>query len=351
MKKSILLVSDELPHYRVPLFERLAERYRLTVAHGGSPRPGVGFQQHRIGLRSRAGLSFYSGLPDFNAFDVAIVPFNLRMASLYGPLLARRRCRLLLFGIGVSAAYDSPFDRQKKLDFLRRWWINRSDGAIFYEHYPLVKYLSQGVSDRKLFVAYNTVEPPDGFRFESRTFERFNFIGSLYRQKRIFEVLEAYRLLAERRGASTPPLDIIGDGHERPEIERWITSHGLGARVLLHGQVSDLDKLAPVLQRSIASISPGQAGLSVQRCFSFGVPYATTRTAITGGELFSIIHGVNGFLYDGSVPGLASLMDDLASRGTRIADVARNAWEYYARFRNPDIWLDGFVQAIEGRSG
>lgn len=344
--KKVLLVTDRLEHYRIPMFNSLCDRINLTIASGNKCENGSNqFAEHKMVVERLGPFIKYRELPDLNVFDVVIVPFNIRCWELWKQLFSRRTFRLFVFGIGVTASYGKNYDQKSVIDIFRTHILKKIDGAIFYEHYPYIKYLGKGINPALMSVAYNTVAPNVSFDFEQKRYESFIFIGTLYKQKKIFDLLNAYLVAYNKANGALQKLEIIGNGEEFNAIQQWIVLNSLEDQVILHGDITDDTLLLPIFNRAIACISPGQAGLSVQKCFSYGVPFVTSEFAITGGESFSIIHGVNGFVYSEDTTHLADILlkfsDDLTNR-----KLAENAYLFYKHFRNVNIWKEGFLKNI-----
>lgn len=346
--KKVLIVSDTLEHYRIPMFESLCDRINLTIAHsseslGSSNR----FLHHPIALKSKGPFITYENLPNFNEFDIVILPFNIRCSELFLTLFRKRNYKLFVFGIGVSASYNKLYDQDKKLDRLKMYILKKVDGAIFYDQYPFIKWFSLGINPTKLSIAYNTVSADNKFSMEDKTLQNFLFIGSLYKQKKIFDLLNAYKIIVEKFSRDVPNLEIIGGGDEFENIKKWIISEKLDNKIILHGQINNADILRPIFNRSIACISPGQAGLSVQKCFSYGIPFITSYNAITGGESSSIIEQETGFLYDGTIKGLVEILTKIITKEVDMKEMSNKSHQYYENFRNLEIWKNGFLKNIE----
>lgn len=346
-KKKVIIITETLPHYRVGLYSLLAKVYDLTIAYSGKQAVGTNFKHFEITKKRIGPFISLKNLPELALFDVVIMTFNIRIINCYKLVFITRNFKLLFHGIGVSASYKNLYDQGKTLDFLRKLLIKKADGILFYEHYPLIKYQSFKINPSKLHVAYNTVMPPTNFEFNNKTYESFIFIGALYKQKKIYDLLESYMDLFRQVNKDCLKLEIIGNGEEYDNILLWVKNNKLTEKVILHGEITDENKLKTIFLRGIATISPGQAGLSVQKSFSFGVPYITSRDAITGGELFSIIDNTNGFLYDGSISSLTSILFNINSGNFDMEEISKNAYVFYQKFRNPKIWLSGFIRAID----
>ena len=346
-KKRVIVITETLPHYRVGLYNLLGEEYDLTIAHSNGEVKGGNFKQIEITKSFIGPFISLKNLPELALYDVVIMTFNIRIINCYKLVFTKRKFKLLFHGIGVSASYNNLYDQSKALDSIRKFFIKKSDGAIFYEQYPLIKYQSHKIDSAKLHVAYNTVLAPEFFDFTKKTYESLIFIGALYKQKKIYDLLEAYLEFTKQCDKECPKLEIIGNGEEYDNITLWISDNELTKKVILHGKITDEVKLKTIFLRAIVTISPGQAGLSVQKSFSFGVPYVTSKLAITGGELFSIIDNTNGFLYDGKVSNLTAILLKINTNTFNIREVSENAYVFYQKFRNPKIWLSGFIKAID----
>lgn len=342
----VLLVTNTVPHYRLPLYKRLGRLYDLTVLHGGQLDSVDGFSQAR-GIVTRTGPFYYlrSGI-DFNRFDVVVFYANLRFLNLYKLLFfsPKRRFKVVLYGIGVAASYNTNYDSSLLYSFVMRSLLAKADAAIFYDNYPVIKYCGMGIDPKKLFAAFNTVDGNRGNITSRGERTSILFVGSLYTQKGINILLEAYKLNVQQ-GLKMPELDIIGDGPDRANIERWLTENNLTSLVTLHGSVVDESEIAGYFNKAIVCVSPGQAGLSVQKAFSYGVPFLTSLYPISGGEFSCLMDGITGFYYDGSVKGLASKMIDILQR-MDLDHIYTNCRIYYERFRSPEVWVEGFSKAL-----
>jgi glycosyltransferase involved in cell wall biosynthesis len=72
-------------------------------------------------------------------------------------------------------------------------------------------------------------------------------------------------------------MHVVGTGPQESELRTYIAEAGLASRVRLHGWVSDLAQLAPILERSCALVSPGYVGLNAIQALGFGAPVLFAR--------------------------------------------------------------------------
>jgi glycosyltransferase involved in cell wall biosynthesis len=260
------------------------------------------------------------------------------------PFHINRKFKLIYWTIGVSADYDKRFDYVKQWDFLRDFIYKRADALIFYTDIPIKKYIQRGYLKDVLFVAPNTVEV---YKEIDKKFnkDRILFIGTLYKQKGIIELLNNYKI-AYNQSHNILPLYIIGGGDEFDSINEWIKKNGLYDKVILTGPIFDPITKASYFQKSFACISPLQAGLSVLESMGYGVPFVTMFNSFTGGERFNIIDGVNGILME-NLSQLKDIIIDISGNKDKYIKLGNNALEYYLKNTKPEDMVDGLSNAID----
>ena len=283
-----------------------------------------------------------------NQYDVVVFPPYLRMVRVAIMPLLPHKPKLISWSIGVHASYTRPYDLSRKPDFkdrLSQSIQNHSDACIFYMPEPIEYWKKYGsIDEEKYFVAHNTVEiaPLTTTELGPRTF--ILFVGTLYKQKGVEELIKCYAL-AKGKVGDLPPLMIIGDGPEKRNIKRLIISLDLEDDVVLEGAIFDEIILKDFFSEAILCISPKQAGLTVLKSFGYGVPFVTRRDAITGGEKSNIKDGVNGYFYDTE----EELINIIVRTKTHpeefmiMSDAARN---HYLTEASPEAMAQGVIDAI-----
>ena len=78
----------------------------------------------------------------------------------------------------------------------------------------------------------------------------------------------------------------------------------------------------------------------------YGVPYITSKNAITGGESFNIQDGTNGVLLNDNSE-LKNVILDIANNKNKYVKLGENAYSYYWNNRTPEIMANGIIDAIE----
>lgn len=347
-KRKVLLLDNDLIHYRIPIYNILGEKYDFTHAccYPKQIDEPMNFKRitltpYRIGPFTLQKENVYSICQDFEAVICLGDIHWLNFATL--PWHIRRRFKIAFWGIGVSASYTKPFDTVHRWDRIRNFLYKRADALVFYTDYPVKKYQDNVFRNKALFVAPNTVAVESFDENSIRT--NLLFIGTLYAQKGIMHLLEAYRG-AYSINPNLPKLDIIGKGPDSDKVKAWINENGFNDKIIMHGAIYDKTKKARFFEKAIACISPMQAGLSVLESQGYATAFVTTKNAITGGEVFNVENGVNGVLLD-DITQLTETIVDIAQHHDKYVMMGKRGREHYVECRKPSDMANGFIETIE----
>jgi glycosyltransferase involved in cell wall biosynthesis len=345
----VLLLNPLIPDYRIAIFNLLGEKVDLTIAHSAKIRTekNLQFKQKYLPLKHLGPFSFYPiNLHKLcKQYDVVISEGNIRYLDrnilILNPF---RKYKWINWGIGVSASYNKLFDQDKKFDAIRHFIFKRANAQIFYSEYPVQKYKNAGFNSDSLFVANNTTFVSFN---NDREYPKYKilFVGTLYKQKKIYELLEAY-LNYSKLSKNCLPLEIIGNGDEFERIKNWIDEKNIQTKIILHGAIFDHQILEKHFREAIACISPGQAGLSVLTSMGYGTPFITQKEAITGGEIFNIIDQYNGILY-ASHEELNDIMEDIEMNKEKYLKMGENARNFYLKQRLPEQMVEAIYNACK----
>ena len=354
MTKKVIYLGHEIVHYRLPIFRIIANKYDLVLSTSKKeqlpnfksepfkviyiPKLVIGpFIIHQTNiLRIIKNYDIVIGLQNLRCLDIILLSF-----------LPFRKFKVVLWGIGVSASYTKHYDEDKSIDFLRFFFFKRADALIFYSSYPLSKYLKNGFNKNSLFVANNTVyvsSESSVSKFNSESI--FLFVGSLYKEKGVFELLNAYKDALMIVGDSLFKLYIIGDGSEMSNIVSFVEEFAITENVIIKGGIYDEDILKSFYKKCILSISPNQAGLSVLNAMGHGVCFLTKKNAITGGELFNISNGKTGVLYSNQEE-LRDIIIDCYKSPLKYKKIGNNAKSFYKKHRMPMNMASDILKALE----
>lgn len=348
MKPKVIILYNQLFHYRIPVWNILAQYCDLTVTYS---------EGKEITIPDNVSFKVMYLKPCNKSKRFVIQKANVRkMAKEYDVVIAYgdiawlkfstlpwfNKTKVIFWTLGVSASYDSGYDKKSTWDKIRAFFYRQADAMVFYTTYPIDKYEKMGIPRERMFEAPNTVavEPvKEEFKKDSLL-----FIGTLYRQKGIQYLLDAYK--NNRNNPNIVPLNIIGKGPDSEYIANWIKENDLEDVIKMHGAIYDNEEKAKFFTRAYACISPLQAGLSVLESMGYGVPFITIKDAITGGELFNIHDGIDGVTMD-SAEELNGLLADIFDNRQKYLDYGIKAKEFYDNCRKPEDMAEGLWKAIQ----
>ena len=345
-KTKVLILTNNIMSYRIPIFNMLGEKYDLTVAYSLGKLPCEEYNFNVINLPiwniGKFVLQKRNIYKLASSYDVVIYTGNIAWLKYSLLPFRKRKFKTICWGIGVSASYDKEFDSVKKWDSIRDFFYSKSDALLFYSEYPVGKYISRGFDANKLFVAHNTVQVSDTIDVDNK--ESYLFIGTLYKAKGIFELLESYKA-AYSSYHELGELKIVGGGDGYEDVKTWIDQNSMHDKISLLGPVYDDLTKERLFKSSILCVSPNQAGLGVLESMAHGTTFVTRENSITGGERFNIISQYNGILYKEQNE-LKDIIIDAHLNPEKYLNIGTQAREYYKSSRSPQIMINGFDAAI-----
>ena len=348
-KIKVIKLEKLLKHYNVPVNNLLNEKFDYTVLYckecddNGKvdwrfktiyePLPPKGWKWLLFFWKVARICRQYDvviGLPDY--YPICYLP---------------RKYKFIFWSIGVPASYSIHFGDGSEEDYKKRTAMEKhADANIYYTEDAKKLRLEHGYDGPKVFVAHNTTKVlKRKFSIENRN--SVLFIGSLHAAKGIQVLLDAYKL-AYAENKDLVKLNIVGGGEPLPEIRKWVADNGLGEIVNVLGPIYEEDKKADLFMRSLACISPLQAGLSVLESFGYGVPFITDANAITGGEAYNIKDGETGYRIEGmDAEKLKDAILDITAQPEKYKEMGKKAYDYYWTCRKPEDMAQGVIDAVE----
>jgi N-acetyl-alpha-D-glucosaminyl L-malate synthase BshA len=146
--------------------------------------------------------------------------------------------------------------------------------------------------------------------------------------KRVPLVVDAFAQVARRRPAL---LLLVGDGPERPAVERAIERHGLGDQVRLVGDAPEVEALVRECAVFVLPSASEGFGLAALEALASGVPVVASRV---GGLPEVVRDGRTGFLVDASDPAaLVAAIERALEPEVRAALAAQARADALERFR------------------
>ncbi|WP_162178391.1 glycosyltransferase [Pseudidiomarina atlantica] len=348
-KKKLLIIYNKIWSYRLCIFNALSDEYELTVAVNdvNSLDREYGFNVIYLPTRKIGPFEWHTdNLSNFvKKFDCVIGLYDIRWLRLMLTSLISST-PFLFWGIGVTASYENKFDSKSRWDSVRIFFAKRSAGVLLYSDYPVRKHLNLGMSASKIWVCHNTTDVGQIMPALGVSRNSILFVGSLYRQKGILELLHSY-YQASKRCEDLPVFEIVGDGDEFSKVKCFVEEKELGHKVILHGAIYDRSQLAHLFNRALVCISPNQAGLSVLSSMGMGVPFATQTDAFTGGEIFNIKHLENGIYIDKVSCSIEEFFMWIQKHRSELLQMGRNAQEFYWKYRQPMMTVETIKEAVK----
>jgi glycosyltransferase involved in cell wall biosynthesis len=370
-KLRVLLFQPRLSHYRLAVFERLAERCgSLTVMHGSigqtNLQAGQGscrFQRVLVAHRRRGPFRWMPAMwsaTDPARYDVVIFIWNSRYVHLLpGVLRARRR------GLGV-AVWGHGYSKREG------WWrrglryriARAAHVTVTYDHRTARALVAAGFDAKRMFVAPNAIDQQaiQAARgswlqrpAELRAFQREHdladcpvalFVSRLLPIKQLPFLLEAWRQVLER--LPNARLVLVGDGPARAELEATAERLRISRSVSFAGPIYEQMELAPYFLTARVFAYPRRIGLSLHHAFGYGLPAVVLDDPQRHGPEFeALVSGVNGIAVKPETPtAFAADLCRLLADPARAAGLGQAARETVLRDYTAERMTDGFVRAI-----
>ena len=326
----ILVFQRLLVHYRVGVFRALNKALGTMLCYGRKgPRktyltralpdfPHLTVRDFYFWPRHET-FAFLDVLTPVRKLKPAVVitEFATLLMSNYLLLLFRPFFRYKLIILSHIYNRKSGFSPRSSIsDWLRLWWMKRSDAVIVYSQAGKELLGAHLKYPDKLYVAPNTLDTPHllGIRDRLRdkgvptvknelglqNMHNLIFVGRLIPEKEPFRLMSVLSRLTAR--IEDVHLHIVGDGPLEKPLRERIKRCELESHVSMHGAVTDDSSLSRLLFASDLMIIPGYVGLSIVHAFCFDCPAIARWTGPDGPfhspEIEYLINGKNGFLTD-----------------------------------------------------
>ena len=332
----IAICQNSLPHYRLPVFDRLARapgiELTLLVGDGAERATGRAFACETTPVRWGRGVyihpaHFHAARDD--RYDLVIMPWDLRAVSvLPATLMARRRgARTVLWGHGYS-------QNETPAKLRTRNGLGRIAHAVMlYSHTIADGLIDAGFDASRVLVAQNAIDqtPIEAARAcalaDSASLARFHatqpispgttavFVSRLFENNRVDLAIRGLARVRETRPDAR--LVLIGDGPARGDLERLARQLGVAVAVVFTGAIYDENALAPWMLGAGLFVYPSNVGLSILHAFGYGLPaLAGDRREAHNPEFEALVPGETGLVFRHDD------VDDLARQWRHLLDDA-----------------------------
>jgi glycosyltransferase involved in cell wall biosynthesis len=345
----LIILQNKILHYRKPLYNFLARKYEVIVVHSGKVSVDSSDSYKEVILPSfklgpfHLQPGFWGLLRELDPKDVDAI---VVMCDFRWPIsiLSMYRYDAVLPWIwwGMDRGASDVIYRVKTLI------LKRDNPVLVYNKGIKEDLVHMGLQEGKIFVANNTFHVDSSLRSMFRQpKDIFINVGTLDKRKKNDITIKVFVELMLDLGRRDLKLVLIGDGSERDSLQSIIDSLGAGDMVSLVPTINDPLVLAKYYSRSIASVSFGQAGLAVLQSMAFGVPFVTSKDAISGGEKNNIIDGYNGFFCDSTTESFSRILRLLIEDEQLALDSSSSAFDYYSKFCTIENMASGFEDSIQ----
>lgn len=373
MKIKLAIIQRICPHYRVPLFRKLAELFDLTVfiskgtTHGASKNAErlEGFRCKilptiAVYLKFRNKELFMPFLPTAlhelkkGDFDVVITEGSSNLLTnllLYG-FKTHLNAPLIFWDAGRHEGKPMGLGR-KLVEPLIRAMLLKSDACLAYGETARNYFVNVGVAEEKIFVAQNTIcieeiekekntvkkEELDDIKQRLKLYNKkvILYAGALEKRKKIDFLLRVFKSLQRDDVA----LLILGDGPDMSRLKKISAELGLSNKVYFLGRrVKDR---APFFMIADLYVIPSEYGF-VNIALAYGKPVVVNKF-IAEAEL--VQDGINGYICEPNDikcynEKILRLLDDPSLRKS----FGQKGLEIIKEKANMDYMINRIVQAV-----
>jgi N-acetyl-alpha-D-glucosaminyl L-malate synthase BshA len=223
--------------------------------------------------------------------------------------------------------------------------INESDGVTAVSNDLKQETIDTFRVDKDIQVIYNFVDLERFHRQEKDHFKRFicpngeKLLVHASNFRPVKRIEDAILVFAKVKELIPSKLVLIGDGEERPNIERLVRKLGISEDVRFLGKLEAMEEVLSVADLFIMPSEKESFGLAALEAMACKVPVISSNTGGLG-ELN--IHGVTGFLSD------VGDIDDMVKNALYILDEAHlEGFKERALERAQEFNMDTIVKQYE----
>ena len=174
--------------------------------------------------------------------------------------------------------------------------------------------------------------PPPQRDYRTDAYEHFIFtVSRLQRLKRVDLLIEAFRLVADKRLKAV----IIGDGPERPALAQKIKDLGLRRRVILLGPADEEAVLSHYGRCLAVYFAPKNEDYGFVTGEAFSSRKAVITATDSGGPAELVEDGQSGFVVEPTAEALAAKFDQLAADRRMAERMGQKGFQFISRLTWP----------------
>jgi len=376
MTRRLVILTEIISPYRIPLFNALAQKPEVDLhviflaETDPSLRQWLVYKEeikfsHQILPAWRKRLGGYSVLINRGVGGaLSAASPNAILCGGYSYLaswaaLRWARSRHIPFLLWSESNLQDQRRGHWLVEYMKTQFLRRCDGFVVPGRSAREYLYGHKVRERSILVAPNAVDN-DLFAAGGATARQnaaalrgelglprryFLFVGRLVREKGVFDLLSAYARLSEHLRHEVG-LVLLGDGASRQRLEAQAASVSPGA-IRFPGFVHR-EQLATYYALAEALVLPTYSdpwGLVVNEAMACALPVILSRVAGCAADL--VRENWNGLLVPpGDVASLASAMESLASQPDLCMTMGARSVQHIARY-SPEEWSNAIAGALE----
>lgn len=343
--KRVLILQNKILHYRKPLYNKLAEKYDLTVLHSGaaSIEDGDNYKEIIVPVKTRFKLKFQEGVIQevkSGKYFAVVAMLDIHwINNLIASYVFPKSTKFIWWGIMVSS--------KKTGNKIRAKILKRGLPSIFYTEQGIRDMKQFGVNNSNATFCNNTIHIENRIKcYKEPVKSSILFVGSLDSRKRVDILISSFSFI-QKSISENITLDIIGSGIEESNLKEQVKDLKLEDKILFHGQINKTNELESFYKKAICSVSFGQAGLAVLQSMGYGVPFITKQNAISGGEITNISHNENGFICENNPESLSKYLIKLCQDTSLSCKMGEKAYLHYSENCTIEKMADKFSYLLE----
>lgn len=188
--------------------------------------------------------------------------------------------------------------RNRKSDSIRQFMRILGDEIIVYTK-KQAKELQEKMPCKKIITAPNAFHYIHEMETSNLPIEEITniiYVGRLTKAKKTKLLVEAFTTSISILPSKTN-LILIGDGDEKKSLQNLVIENQLEHRIKIIGSIYDRENLKKHYAKSLFSVSPGYAGLSIIQSFGFGVPMLISKNEEHAPEIEAVIANENSIYF------------------------------------------------------
>jgi glycosyltransferase involved in cell wall biosynthesis len=323
----VALVQCVCPHYRVPFFKKLAQKFGVCLFYGKGEKRGswqnaatiTGFKHRKLfSLKLKFKVNNITvRLVWFPALfhrlkkhtpDVVISEGFTNIFNNIGICLFCSLCSIPWIIWDSGRKKENPMNLWRKAaELLNIFLLKRAKAVLAYGSVARDYFLSIGINAGKIFVAHNTIDVESCMKHAlglnadptpvSRIRDRMNlngkkvilYVGALEKRKKVQHLITAFKEIMQEIPEAV--LLIVGDGNYEKKLAEMVRMANI-KNCIFTGKITE------GVERFFALadffVLPGQGGLAVNQAMSYGKPVIVGQS--DGTEIDLVKHGYNGYL-------------------------------------------------------